>query len=330
MTKITFEHISDIPEYEDLVAANEHQLLEYIEYNLDNPNLVLQAIDTRLAGKTIYDGDLPIAIHGWKVLEILGQGKDGITVHAHKYSDLSKTTHVIKLLSKFAKMYSNHSMLYNAMASKISSESMNSMVISYYENMHITSYPCDIPYSKIESSSKKMHSQLAQICYMNAWNIEYTGFVFWDLGYVNGRNFMMDSNNELKWVDYGGAGMLRCPNFYSLHKKLGPHIPELELLPNANAGYIRGKESLVIGDSDFVMCQFILNYEYWADPANTTADLYSSIIQVKRKAIPEILEFLPRLVKTKMGNNILNAYSKFNWLESKTWNSLGKYFNANA
>ena len=92
---------------------------------------------------------------------------------------------------------------------------------------------------------------------------------------------------------------------------------------------IAGGDSLIIGDSDFVMCQFLLNYEFWSEP-ETTADLYSSILQVKRQVIPEITELLPKLIKTKLGKGMYNEYKKgWNWLDEATWRSLGKFIDAN-
>jgi len=76
------------------------------------------------------------------------------------------------------------------------------------------------------------------------------------------------------------------------------------------------------------MCQFLLNYEFWSEP-ETTADLYSSILQVKRQVIPEITELLPKLIKTKQGKSMYNEYKNWNWLDEATWRSLGKFIDAN-
>jgi hypothetical protein len=90
-----------------------------------------------------------------------------------------------------------------------------------------------------------------------------------------------------------------------------------------------GKLSLVAGRSDFVFCQFLFNYEFWSQP-NTTADLYSSMLQVKSEVIPEITKWvLPNVLSTKISRQLYEKYKGWDWLDDRTWKSVGKFFDAN-
>jgi hypothetical protein len=332
-TKNAYKNADDVPGYKHLVEHGYHDCIAYLKQILNKPALCLQVVDTRQTGKVVVDenGDT-VAGYGWKFIQHLGKGKDGNTFWGYRYGDASETKHVIKIKTQYSKNFDNHTQIFNAMLRKILARGdkkpralLDQVVKNDYNH-----YKSKAPFSPIKPEKREIHKSLRDVCEMNSWSIQNTGFVFWDMGYSNGRNFMKDNNNLTRWVDYGGAGMLQCPNFLSVYKQY-KGLPVLELGENKelHQELIKGKDSLVIGNSDFVMCQFLLNYEFWSEP-ETTADLYSSILQVKRQVIPEIVELLPKLIKTKLGKIIYNEYSTgWNWLEDTTWRSLGKLIDEN-
>ena len=329
---VTNEQInpSDIPGFDNLIEKGYNDCISYIKNNLDKPAICLQIIDTKQPSKIARDEDGQlIAAYGWKCIQHLGQGKDGTTFWGYKYGDPKEEKFVIKVKSAYAKVFDNHTEVFNAMLRNIleSGEKKPNAVIDQILKHDYNAYKSKEPFKHIKPDRQIIHQSLADVCSMNEWCISNTGFVFWDLGYSNGRNFMKNDKNETRWVDYGGAGMLRCPNFnavYNRYKNIPPCV-----LGTEYGHRPKGKDSLIIGDSDFVMCQFLLNYEFWSEP-ETTADLYSSILQVKRQIIPEITELLPKLIKTKLGKAVYNEYKKsWNWCDETTWRSLREFIDAN-
>ena len=325
-----FQSVHDVPGYTSLAKAGFNDCITYLEQNLDKPALCQQIVETRVPAKVAYntDGEC-VAAYGWKFVQHLGKGKDGDTFWGHKYLDDNETKHIIKIKSTYSKNFDNHAQIFNAMLRKLQEkgEKRPRALVDQVIKKDYNHYRSKEPFKPIKPDRKIIHKSLRDVCLMNSWCIHNTGFVFWDMGYSNGRNFMKDKNNETRWVDYGGAGMLQCPNFDSVYRTFKA-LPVLELGTDTHQRLVNGKDSLIIGDSDFVMCQFLLNYEFWSEP-ETTADLYSSILQVKRQVIPEITELLPKLIKTKQGKSMYNEYKNWNWLDETTWRSLGKFIDAN-
>ena len=322
-----FNSAEEVPGLDDLARDGHFDVIDMIKKNLMNPSLCLQLVDTKQASKVAFVEENSIkrmiAVRGWKIIQQLGQGKDGTTYFASRYGD-ENATHILKLLTQYGKTYHNHSQIFDAMIKRIKYTPLHSALIKqeFDTNNHFTHYGCSKPFKHIKQVPFKVHKALSTICKMNSWCIKNTGFVFWDLGYGNGRNFMMDSEGTIKWVDYGGAGMLQCTNFEDVYKTFD-YLPDCTIQP------MNGKKSLVKGTSDFVMAQFLLNYEFWSQPT-TTADLYSSMLQVKSEVIPEITKWvLPNILSTKVTRELYANFKDSNWLQDTTWENVGKYFDAN-
>ena len=295
-------------------------MIDFLIENVGRPNLCQQVIETGVLSKVVSDeNDDIVAAYGWKVLEILGRGKDGITFWGHKYLD--KKEHVVKFTSVYAKNFQNHSEIFNFMLKTLSAQGTvrNSMLIDQSIKNQYSFYYAKKPFVHIAQNSTMLHEYIAQVCNMNEWMIEHTGFLFWDLGYANGRNFMLDEKRRLKWVDYGGAGLLRCPNFDKIYQPMekqgGPVLSQLE---------VNGRQSLCTADSNFVMLQFLLNYEWHAckDKRSTPVDTISSMLQVKRSIIPLMVDILPKLLHTNFTRTIFEQYKKSNWCDYTTWRSI--------
>ena len=327
--EVGYKNINEVPGIQELQRLGYNDVIAFLKQVLDRPSLVAQVIDTKQPSKTAQDkeGNL-IAAYGWKVVEILGKGKDGITFWGHKYDDDKKVMHCVKILSSYAKNFSNHTHMFNHMLRHYHKKdiAIPSILQDTVVKVDYTNYRMKAPYTHINWNEKLSRKRaLQEVCKMNAWTIDYTGFVFWDLGYGNGRNFMHDKNKGIKWVDYGGAGMLRVLNFEDIHKK-AKGAPVISLEP----GDVNGKDNLIIADSNFIMLQFVLNLEYYHTVENATADLYSSILQVKRPVIAEIKELMPTYLTNPLAQRIFKEYSEnHDWRLATTWESLREFINAN-
>ena len=100
-----------------------------------------------------------------------------------------------------------------------------------------------------------------------------------------------------------------------MEKQGGPVLSQLE---------VNGRHSLCIADSNFVMLQFLLNYEWHAckDKRSTPVDTISSMLQVKRSIIPLMVDILPKLLHTNFTRTIFEQYKKSNWCDYTTWRSI--------
>lgn len=320
----SFASVEDIPGYRAIAQQGYNDVVAFCEANLARPSLCLQAIDTLATSKVVYNEDEElVAAYGWKIQEILGRGKDGTTGWGYKYGDPEQAMHVVKVLTGYSALWNNNTRIYNAMLRDLQQrgKKRHPMLFDQVVKDNIHHYRCERPFTHISKNEKMQAQYLSEVCSMNEWNIYYTGFVFWDLGYSNGRNYMVDEKRRLKWVDYGGAGMLRTERFKDIYKSLeGMPVDTLTEPP-------KGKGSLLHANSDFIMMQFLLNIEFW--DGNPTADVWSSMMQVKAEIIPEIRAVFPNLLHSKLAKNIWTQYKKSNWCDDVHWRSLRKFINAN-
>lgn len=310
----SFMRIEDVPGYDEFKDYPE--VSRFISDNLNNKSVCIQA-STHLSAQPVVIGEDKkiLAAHGWHVSQLLGQGKDGTTFLGYRYDDEYQETKTVKLLSSYAKEYRNHAEIFSAMTKQMKNK--HAALFELTIDQHYTYYNNSTKLKQVDS--EQFEQTLVEICNLNRWTIKNTGFVFWDLGFGSGRNYMADDDDQLKWVDYGGAGLVRCPNFETLYSKFND-MPALELLEPK-----KGKDNLVEANSDFVMCQFLLHYEYWKDSKNSTADVWASLIQIKKQILPEMVDVLPRLLYNELSRSIFNEFKDQDWTEHTTWKRLGKY-----
>jgi hypothetical protein len=313
-----FLKIEDVPRYEKI--KDNKVVCDFILENLSNKSICIQAAKYESTNPIIHnnDGNL-VALHGWHLKQFLGQGKDGITFLGYQYEDDTFNSQTVKVLSNYAKEYLNYTEIFSELFSKIKNKS------SYFYKLNVTEnytfYNNSKPLTPIDL--KNLEKTLIELCKLNHWAIKNTGFVFWDFGFGSGLNYMQDSHGNLKWIDYGGSGMSRCSNFESIYQSYSD-LPELTLLETK-----KGKENLLEANSNFIMCQFLLHYEYWKAKQNSTADVWSSMIQIKKELLPEMVDMIPRLLYTKLSQSIFNNFKNHNWTDEITWKQVGKHIDAN-
>lgn len=321
---VKFERVEDVPRYTFLARNGYVDVINFLHKNLHNVDLCMQAAEHKSTELMIYDdaGDL-ICAAGWYVKQILGQGKDGITFLGYRYNDTNNQYKTVKCLSKYAKQYLNHTVLFNSMY-KLAKET-NKNIFKLEISDHYTCYNNSKPLNEVED--KKFDSVLPELCKLNSWCIKNTGFAFWDFGFGSGKNYMFGNDNGLRWIDYGGSGIVRCPNFdelYETAQERNSSLPELELVTPYG-----GKESLVIADSDFLMCQFLLHIEYWKNRSETNADVWSSMLQIKPSVVKEFTLMLENVLSTELTQGVYNKFKDHDWTDYITWKQIGKFINEN-
>lgn len=311
--------LDNIPGIDCLSTNQLADLIDFLQNNINNMSLCAQAVKYLSTNRCIFVDDQLIAAHGWHVVKILGRGKDGLVFLGYQYSDRDQRIKTVKILSDYGVKYINHSILFSEMYNRI--EQKNSHIYNLTIDEKFMCYDSSKELSPVENNLEKT---LAKVCAMNQWLIHNTGFVFWDFGFGSGKNYMQTDDQLVKWIDYGGAGMLRCPNFKSIYQQY-ESLPEiLPEIPYSN------KQSLIIAISDFIMCQFLLHYEYWNDHSGTTtADIWSSAIQTKPQAASQMAVLLPGMLKTKFAQNIYHEFCDRDWRDKRTWKQLRKYIDAN-
>lgn len=313
--KTVFRKLEDVPGAAKLMDTGYSKVADWIEKNIHKTDLVLQSVEYKSINPIIRDKEHNIvAVHGWRIIEELGKGKDGYTFLAYRFSQSPSETATLKLLSNYGNAYLNHSRIFNSM---INDNSNIFIKININVDIGIMYYERNIPFVPIQDDFVQW---LPKLCEANVWAIENTGFVFWDFGFTSGKNYMKNKKNELVWIDYGGAGMMRCSNFKEAYKKSRCDIlVDLESQP--------GKDNLVIADSDFIMCQFLFHIEYWKQ--HPTIDIWSSMLQMRKAIIPEIVSSLDTILKDELTISIYKGFKKYNWTKSATWQALAEFINEN-
>lgn len=316
-----FEKIQDVPDYDFLNKENYKNVLSFIQNNLDDTSLCLQASRYRSPDILIYNlaGDLESAA-GWQVRSVLGKGKDGITFLGYQHNDVTKTIKTVKCLSKYGQQYINHTRLFSEIFNLLKEKNSNFFKVFVSDNY--TYYNNSKPLNEIDD--KKFDQTISTLARMNSWSIKNTGFAFWDFGFSSGRNYMLDANGIIKWIDYGGAGFVRCPNFKNIYEKNSSLLSGIELTTP-----FAGKGSLVIANSDFLMCQYLLHIEYCKNKSSTNADIWSSMLQIRSSIIKEFVDFLPNLLSTDITRLIYYKFKTHDWTDNITWKQIGKYIDAN-
>ena len=316
-----FEKIQDVPGYEQLLKENHINVIEFIQNNIHDTSLCLQAVKYKSHEILIHNvnGDLESAA-GWQIRSLLGQGKDGITFLGYQHNDETREIKTVKCLSKYGQQYANHTRIFSELfaLNKENNNNFFKIFVSDYYTCYSNSDPLN------EVSDKKFNQVISTLARMNSWSIKNTGFAFWDFGFTSGRNYMLDADGVIKWIDYGGAGLVRCPNFDYVYEKNSSQLPPIELTKP-----FLGKGSLVIANSDFLMCQYLLHIEYWKNKNSTNTDIWSSMLQIRPGVVNEFIEFLPSLLSTDITRMLYHTFKTHDWSDSITWKQVGKYIDAN-
>tara|TARA_Y100000389_G_C17453726_1_gene516580 strand:- start:838 stop:1905 length:1068 start_codon:yes stop_codon:yes gene_type:complete len=311
-------------------------LINQIRANLAKPRMVAQMIDTmqpyKVARERGEHGDQIIALHGYKVQQHIGDGKDGKTYVCTKYLEQERRkgipyNYLVKSLSPYAQGYNFNSVLYFNNLQKITQRKqkphglLDQMIIKGDMHYRLLNDNNEL-YKQTSSDINIWRRNLCDIADLNYWLLKNMGCAFWDLGYGNGKNYMQNTKGQLKWVDYGGAGIVH------VDKSRWPSGMSWDW--DFPVALCNVKKNLVFANSDFLQLQFLFHCEYWYCKSNkklnTNANLWSSNIQLGPHVLDEIKEYMmPHILQWDLTKKIYKDFGKSNWCDYMTWKKVRDY-----
>ena len=349
-----FKTVHDVPGVKEIIEKNTvgqfNKVLEFIEYNLDDPRIVTQAVDMKREGRLLFIEDTSSrkfvdAGFGFKTQLSLGQGKDGWTTLSTRYLDTTNTRgtqkYIVKYFSTYAKNYLDHTKAVIHFISETTKDSkkypkiLDPWTIKASHMFRALKNNNEV-YQESSVDPQMLVNYTAEICRANSWMIKNWGICFWDFGFESGKNYMVDAKNRVKWVDYGGAGIVRLPSEKPTpppgprHAYTGA-VAELKFARNYNYAMRPKlhKENLVIAESRFLMLQLVLHLEFWYNKfsnTRTNAGYYSSMTQINMEMIDELEKYvIPHILTWDLTKDLYNNFRNQNWLDDLVWKQIGKF-----
>lgn len=296
-----------------------------------NMNLVNQYAITN-SGEPIHylrnlDGDREVLYaYGYIAKEFLGQGKDGITIFGGSLLDPDKT-YVVKTISDYARSYIILQMVLHRICQRSDKPSaLTTFKIDEDKFGHMF-YKADKPFIKIPSIGKDWYSALSEVCYLNQWLLQKHGVLLWDLGFANGKNYMLDDDGKMRWVDYGGAGLVKTKDFNVSMKPKGDKWAAHErLLENTKDN----KQLLVDANNDFIRVAFFLHLQHVIDDhlqkPTDNINVWMSTAQLNQSVTHEIYnDILPNKLQEPWIKEMFELFKSHDFTNSTTWKAMGKY-----
>ena len=326
-----FDRVEDIPGWDKFGHKRPQELIDYLKTVLDKPRYAAQVLDVGQKGmvQTYLDGDQNKKIssaYGFKTIQMLGSGKDGQTYEATRYLEDPSKKYILKLLSDYAKRFNPQTKVFFEMLDKCGLKIHPMIQRNVVVKNEFMYYPLEGgPYTLASDTPEMMIRNYSKIATLNKWLIRNIGMCFWDLGFSNGRNYMCNSDNQLIWVDYGGAGIVRIPDtFHALAAHYGLNQFEEVNIPDALQ-----KQMLVKADSNFIMSEFLLNMDFWFRQyeKDSDADVYSSIIQSRKTVCDAITNLvLPDALVSRPAKALYGRTKDKDWTNAVTWKFISKFF----
>lgn len=328
-----FKSINEVPGIAPLLNKPDeyNDVLLFIGNNLDKPGLCMQAVDKLVPYKVVRErgeqGDAITALHGYCIDQTLGTGKDGRTMVGRKYTDQSKSKvpqlYLVKHLSPYGQNFnylSRH--LFDNLKKYPGKQHGLIDMFAIKGDMHVRELNKDNElYVEASSDISVWRRHLSSIADMNHWLLKTVGCAFWDLGFVNGQNYMQNRKGQLKWVDYGGAGIVVVANS-EIPKGMDWTKPDI--VTNFN-----NKGMLETANSDFLMLQFLLHCDYWYSRWNnqtTNAHVWSSNIQIDRNVLREVKKYMiPHVFNWEYTDKLYENFHRKDWTNPVTWKKLRDY-----
>jgi len=267
-----------------------------------------------------------LAAFGYQCEKPLGEGKDGKTFFGHPYLDVEKTC-VVKVLSRYAR---NYFALAHLLQKVCQDEDKPAALKTFKVDpaLEFMWYRSAYPYTPIERTSD-WHNALHEVCRLNSWLCKQYGLLFWDFGFNNGKNYMLDNSSAMRWVDYGGAGLVRTTNYdVTLEGKGAKWKAWMQDLENTRIN----KECLIDAYDTFLKIAFFLHLQYWQDrhddrPNNIS--VYMSAAQTKESVADEIFEYIvPLKLKTAWIKEMFELFKGHDFTLWVTWKKMGKYIDS--
>jgi hypothetical protein len=330
----TYKSPEDIPGYRQASIsgfANWPEIQEFVSNNLHKPRMCVQVLETQQVANTAFVNDTEkdnarvIAGYGFRSIKNLGEGKDGYTFLGQKYLDTSGQNYIVKVYKRYQQDFNVHTKMFIQCIRDIVKEGRevhDALIPDTVAKDNFMYYPTDKPYGEVSKDPKMILEALGRVCGLNAWCIVNTGFVFWDLGYGNGRNFMMNTvgKRKVKWIDYGGAGMLRCEPHL---KKMLSVRKNVRIHETTAPAPKKAKENLIYAKSDFIYMQFMLNYLFFTNKKAHEIGVWSSLTQIDSTVLQQFKDWVfPNLLTDEFSQRLSHNFKDEDWTSPKTWTKL--------
>ena len=296
-----------------------------------NMNLVNQYAITN-SGDAVYylrnlNGDREVLYsYGYIAKKYLGHGKDGETIFGGSFLNPDKT-YVVKTISNYAKSY----ILLQLILHRICQQSDKPGALTTFKidevNFNYMFYKADKPFTTIPNIGKDWHGALSEVCYLNQWLLQKHGILLWDLGFANGKNYMLDDNGKMRWVDYGGAGLVKTKDFdISLKPKGDKWVHYERMLENTKDN----KQLLVDANNDFIRVAFFLHLQHVIDDhlqkPTDNINVWMSTAQLNQSVTHEIYnDILPNKLQEPWVKEMFELFKSHDFTDSTTWKAMGKY-----
>ena len=315
---VPFKSIDEIPGIEKITRRAE---LEWIEQRLDDPRIIMQFMDTRIMSKlATTDTGEALAGYGYKCIDKLGEGKDGKTYFCHRYIDNSNNKYIVKFWSPYAKQWLQNAKYLQYRLSQVDKSLIPKTLVNFVAKGDFIVYEADNPYVSSSEDPQVIKNHIANLCSLNSFMLQYLELMFWDFGFGNGKNYMTDVKGRLKWVDYGGAGILRHPSLKDNKKFMKEYLPAINAGPKGNLGW---------ANNIFIQLQFLFHMQFHLDQTheyNKSISVYSSMIQLDRLVMENTYEHvLESLLTVDLCKRVYKEFKNKDWTDYTTWKQLSKF-----
>ena len=317
-------------------------IMQYCNMNLSNPRLCAQVADKQTAAKVSWDKfkwkgvsrHYPTAAFGYKTVKLVGIGKDGHTIMCERYLETKANKgdkYIIKVWSGFAQEFLGNTKIVSWLMGFHAKENpLPSPLLRFTCKKSYMSYftPKVDRFHECSADPEQWMIYISQLCNTQKWMLDNWGVLFWDWGFQNGRNYVLDHKNRVKWVDYGGIGIYVTDKFEELNTAFNRGALPADISKSRESFdmMLVEKDKKNIGHSRQIMMSFLFHLEYWYckhKAIEPTVQYYSSLCQTGPKIMMEINQLLPGIFNYVACREIYEAFESNDWREASTWKGVG-------
>lgn len=226
----------------------------------------------------------------FSIIQKIGKGKDGVI---YRCRDRENKEVIVKILSKFGRQYLPLTKEYAR--ADVTSDHLyriqiiaDSIIVYPYEDLSIA-----------RTNPRQFLEGLRQVAELEI-DLIRCGLYYWDLGFVDHGNYMMDNHGRLKIVDYGGNAFLLLDE-------------------QKNVAVAEPRKNLIYAQREFVTFQLI-SHIYYFGLGRRTKELYPSLAQHwDTSTIVEFIERFRKELSDTIYGKIVESFIRNNALTAAGW-----------